>query len=69
MTVRLSSLVQRQAHTIGPEAVCRSTLSVLKIREFLNSKGWSHDQVDLALMQIVARALYPYSELKTVRNL
>ena len=69
VTVRLSSLVQKQARTIGPEAVCRSTLSVLKIREFLNSKGWSRKQVDLALMQIIARAIYPHSELKTVRYL
>ena len=69
ITVRLSSLAQKQARTIGPEAVCRSTLCVLKIREFLNSKGWSREQVDLALMQIIARAIYPYSELKTVRYL
>ena len=69
VTIRLSSLVQKQARTIGPEAVCRSTLSMLKIREFLNSRGWSREQVDLALMQIIARAIYPYSELKTVRYL
>ena len=69
VTVRLSSLVQKQARTIGPEAVCRSTLNMLKIREFLSSRGWSRGQVDLALMQIVARAIYPYSELKTVRYL
>ena len=69
VTVRLSSLVQRQARTIGPEAVCRSTANVLRIRDLLNSKGWSREQVDLALMQIVARAIYPYSELKTVRCL
>ena len=68
-TIRLSSLVQKQARTIGPEAVCRSTLSMLKIRDFLNSRGWSREQVDLALMQIIARAIYPYSELKTVRYL
>ena len=69
VTIRLSSLVQKQARTIGPEAVCRSTLSMLKIRDFLNSRGWSREQVDLALMQIIARAIYPYSELKTVRYL
>ena len=69
VTIRLSSLVQKQARTIGPEAVCRSTLSVLKIRDFLNSRGWSREQVDMALMQIIARAIYPYSELKTVRYL
>ena len=69
VTIRLSSLVQKQARTIGPEAVCRSTLSMLKVREFLNSRGWSREQSDLALMQIIARAIYPYSELKTVRCL
>ena len=69
VTIRLSSLVQKQARTIGPEAVCRSTLSVLKLREFLNAKGWSREQVDLALMQIIARAIYQFSELKTVRCL
>ena len=69
VTIRLSSLVQKQARTIGPEAVCRSTLSMLKIRDFLNSRGWSREQVDMALMQIIARAIYPYSELKTVRYL
>ena len=69
VTVRLSSLVQKQVRTIGPEAVCRSTLNMLKIREFLSSRGWSREQVDLALMQIIARAIYPYSELKTVRYL
>ena len=69
VTVRLSSLVQKQARTVGPEAICRSTLSVLKIREFLSAKGWSREQADLALMQIIARAIYPFSELKTVRCL
>jgi transposase len=49
--------------------VCRSTLCLLKVREFLSSRGWSREQVDLALMQIIARAIYPFSELKTVRYL
>lgn len=69
VTVRLSSLVQKQARTIGPEAICRSTACMLGIRAFLNSKGWSREQVDIALMQIIARAIYPFSELKTVRYL
>ena len=69
VTIRLSSLVQKQARTIGPEAVCRSTLCLLKVREFLSSRGWSREQADLALMQIIARAIYPFSELKTVRYL
>ena len=69
VTIRLDSLTQRRARTIGPEAICRSMACVLGIREFLNSKGWSREDVDLALMQIIARAIYPFSELKTVRCL
>lgn len=69
VSIRLSSLVQKQARTIGPEAICRSTLQVLRIREFLNAKGWNREQVDLALLQIAARSIYPFSELKTVRYL
>ena len=69
VTVRLSSLVQKQARDIGPEAICRSTAQMLKIRDFLNARGWSREQVGLALMQIIARAIYPFSELKTVRCL
>ena len=42
---------------------------MLGIRQFLNSKGWPREEVDLALMQIIARAVYPFSELKTVRYL
>jgi len=42
---------------------------MLKVRELLNSRGWSGEQVDLALMQIIARAIYPCSELKTDRYL
>ena len=69
VTISIKSMVQKEARTIGPEAICRSTVQMLKIREFLSSKGWSREQADLALMQIVARAIYPFSELKTVRCL
>lgn len=69
VTVKLSSLTQHEARTIGPENLCNSTLRMLKIREFLALKGWTREQIDVALMQIIARAIYPYSELKTVRYL
>ena len=69
ITIKLSTLTQHEARTIGSENLCNSTLRLLKIREFLNSKGWTREQTDLALMQIIARAVHPYSELKTVRYL
>ena len=60
VTISIKSMVQKEARTIGPEAICRSTVKMLKIREFLSSKGWSREQADLALMQIIARAIYPF---------
>ena len=69
LTISIRSMIQKEARTIGPEAICRSTANALGIRKFLSSKGWSREQVDLALMQIIARAIYPFSELNTVRCL
>ena len=48
---------------------CNSTMRMLDIRKYLTSRGWKRDQINFALMQIIARAIYPYSELKTVRYL
>ena len=42
---------------------------MLDISKYLTSRGWKRDQINFALMQIIARAIYPYSELKTVRYL
>lgn len=54
---------------VGGEHICLETLNRLKLRDFLASKQWRKDQIDLALIQIAARALYPYSENKTVKCL
>ena len=69
ITIKISSLTQHEARTIGCENLCNSTLRMLKIREYLTMRGWERFDIDIALMQIIARAIYPYSELKTVRYL
>ena len=69
VTINLDTLTQKEARTVGMENLCNSTLRILNIREFLAAKGWTREQTDIALMQIIARAIYPYSELKTVRYL
>ena len=69
VTIKLSSLTQHEARAIGCENLCNSTLRMLKIREYLTMRGWDRFDIDVALMQIIARAIYPYSELKTVRFL
>ena len=69
VAVKLETLTQHEARVIGCENLCNSTMRLLDIRKYLNSKGWEREEINLALMQIIARAIYPYSELKTVRYL
>ena len=69
VTIRLDSLTQHEARAAGAESICNSTMQKLGIREFLKAEGWSSDDINLALMQIVSRAIYPYSENKTVKYL
>ena len=69
VAVKLETLTQHEARIIGCENLCNSTMRMLDIRKYLTSRGWKRDHINFALMQIIARAIYPYSELKTVRYL
>lgn len=69
IAVKLDTLTQHEARIIGCENLCNSTMQLLEIRRYLHSRDWTREQIDLAIMQIIARAIYPYSELKTVRYL
>ncbi len=50
---------------IGAEWLCHQTVEELDIARVLNGAGFSEEQVQLALTQIISRAVYPASELKT----
>lgn len=50
---------------IGSEWLCHQTLEELGIRPILASAGFTEDQIKLATTQIISRAVYPASELKT----
>lgn len=67
VSIRLKSLRPEMARAIGAEHVCKNTLKHLGLRAFLEGKGWARDKIDLAMVQIIARAVYPYSEYRTVR--
>ena len=69
ISVKIDTLTQHEARIIGCENLCNSTMQLLDIRRYLHSRGWTQEQSGLAVMQIIARAIYPYSELKTVRYL
>ena len=72
--VQASALIEKtvknvNSRQVGGEYVCLQTLKCLGLRDFLSSRHWTEDQINLAMIQIAARALYPYSENKTVRYL
>ncbi len=69
VSIKLKSLHPEMSRAIGAEHVCLDTVKRLGIREFLESRGWGREKVDTAIVQIIARAIYPYSEYKTVRYL
>ena len=67
--VKLSTLCQKEARTVGAENICMDTVNLLGIKSFLRSQKFSEQQASIAVLQIIARAVYPGSELRTVRCL
>ena len=64
--VDLSTLKNKDGRELGAEWLCKQTFKQLGIPNFLEHKGWIHNQVSLAATHIISRAVYPASELKTV---
>ncbi len=50
---------------VGTEWMCLNAWNQLQVSEFLRLKGWSETQIQLAMTQVISRAAYPASELKT----
>ena len=67
VSIKLKSLHPEMARAVGAEHVCHTTLQRLGIQSFLKGLGWSKEKIDIALMQVIARAVYPYSEFKTAK--
>ena len=67
VSIKLKTLHPEMPRAVGAEHVCNTTLQRLGIASFLERQGWSRDKINVALMQIIARAVYPYSEFKTAK--
>ncbi|MDO9154018.1 MAG: IS1634 family transposase [Paludibacter sp.] len=66
-TVDLNTLKNKDVREMGAEWMSLQAVRELGIDRYLASRGWSDEDVSLALSHIVSRAVYPASELKTVR--
>jgi hypothetical protein len=65
--IDLNSIRNKDVREIGSEWMSYQAIRQLQIAPFLESLGWSEDDVRLAQTHIISRAVYPASELETTR--
>jgi hypothetical protein len=65
--VDIDTLKNKDAREIGAEWMCFQALEQLELNRKLENLGWSEEDIQLALTQIISRAVYPFSENRTSR--
>jgi hypothetical protein len=65
--VKLESIKHKEAREIGTEWICANTWNNLKLTELLEGLGWHPEKIQLAMTQVISRAVYPGSELATCK--
>ena len=65
--IDLNSIRNKDVREVGAEWLSYQAMRQLQIAPFLESLGWSEDQIRLAQTHIISRAVYPASELETTR--
>jgi len=66
-TVDLNTLKNKDVREVGAEWLSLQALRQLGIDKYLTSRDWNNQDISLALSHIISRAVYPASELKTLR--
>lgn len=65
--VDMNTIKNKDAREVGAEWMCCQALEQLQLKNKLISLGWEEDEVQLALTQIISRAVYPFLENRTAR--
>ncbi len=65
--IDLNSVRNKDVKEIGAEWMSYQATEQLQIRSFLETQGWSQDDIKLAQTHIISRAVYPASENETAR--
>ena len=63
--VKVDTIQHKEAREIGTEWLCAHTWNQLKLTDMFTFIGWSEEQIQLAMTQVISRAVYPGSELAT----
>ena len=63
--VKVNTIKHKEAREIGTEWICANTWHQLKLTKLFEDLGWSEEKVQLAMTQVISRAVYSGSELAT----
>ena len=63
--VNADTLQHSNVREIGAENICHTTWDKLQLTELLPANGFTDEQAQLACTQVISRAVYPASKLKT----
>jgi hypothetical protein len=66
-TIDINSIRNKDVREIGAEWLSYQAMAQLKISTFLEQRGWTLEDIQLAQSHIISRAVYPASELETAR--
>lgn len=63
--VKANTIKHNEAREIGTEWICANTWNQLKLNELFENFGWPQEKIQLAMTQVISRAVYPGAELAT----
>ena len=61
--VKADTIKHKEAREIGTEWICANTWNQLQLTKLFTSSGWSEEKTQLAMTQVIIRAVYAGSEL------
>ncbi|MFV8328529.1 IS1634 family transposase, partial [Flavobacterium sp. ZS1P14] len=65
--IDLQSIKHNEVREVGAEWIGFQTLNKLHLQDYLSNMGWDEEKIQLTYTQIISRAVYPFSEFKTIR--
>jgi hypothetical protein len=63
--VKVDTIRHKEAREIGTEWICAHSWKQLQLTKLFQSIGWREEKIQLAMTQVISRAVYPGSELAT----
>lgn len=63
--LKADTIRHKEAREIGTEWLCANTWNQLKLTELFEGLHWPQEKIQLAMTQVISRAVYPASELAT----